>query len=166
MTRVPFAICLFTTVAVAVVAGGCAQEGENRSGLTAVTGPSAVVQNSGGTQGCSPGYWKKHSWAATGYSQSQTLESVFDIPDSLGLDDVTLLEALENGGGGVEALLRHAVAALLNVADPNVAYPIDVPQVLIDTINSVLASGDAASIELHKNQLDEWNNLHAPGFCD
>jgi hypothetical protein len=166
MKHLQSATLLVTAVGLVVITGGCAQEGENLSALNPVTGPTAIVQNSGGTQGCSPGYWKKHSWAGTGFSQNQTLESVFDVPDSLGLDDVTLLEALNTGGGGVDALLRHAVAALLNVAHPSVAYPIDVPQVLIDTINMVLASGDAAEIEIHKDQLDVWNNFHTPGFCD
>ena len=154
---------LFATVALAVTAG-CAQEGEVRSELVSITGPSAIVQNTG-FEGCSPGYWKKHSWAGTGFTQGQTLESVFNVPDSLGIDDMTLLEALENGGGGVEALLRHGVAALLNSGEGSVDYPISTADV-IAIINHALLAGDAAHTELMKNQLDEWNNLHAEGFCD
>lgn len=120
-----------------------------------------------GSEGCTPGYWKNHldAWAATGYSPGQTLESVFDVPDSLGLDNMTLLQAASSNGGGVMALLRHAVAALLGAAHPDVDYPITTAQV-IASVNAALASGDAATIETLKNRLDTWNNLHAPGFCD
>ena len=171
MNPMKYGTFLFATIALAVITVGCAQEGEVRSGLVSVTGPSAIVQNAGGNEGCSPGYWKKKSWAGTGFTQGQTLESVFNVPDSLGLDNVTLLEALETGGGGVEAFLRHAVAALLNAADPNVFYPLELDPAnptgeIIAVVNTALALNDAADIESRKNQLDEWNNLHAPGFCD
>ena len=66
-------------------------------------------------------------WGPTGLSPSQTLESVFNVPDSLGLDNKTLLQALSfEGGDGVAGasrnLLRHAVAALLNARHPLVDY--------------------------------------------
>jgi hypothetical protein len=120
-----------------------------------------------GNEGCTPGYWKNHTgaWAGTGYTTSQTLESVFDVPDSLGIDNVTLLQALGTGGGGVSALMRSAVAAILNAAHPSVDYPQTAAQT-IAAVNAALASGNAATIESLKNQLDGWNNLHAPGFCD
>jgi hypothetical protein len=76
------------------------------------------------------------------------------------------LEALETGGRGVEAFLRHAVAALLNAANPNVFYPLEPTGAVIAMVNAALALNDPADIESRKNQLDEWNNLHAPGFCD
>jgi Thrombospondin type 3 repeat len=120
-----------------------------------------------GLEGCTPGYWKNHTaaWAATGFSTAATLESVFDVPDGLGLDNVTLLQAVATGGGGVNALLRHAVSALLSAAHPSVDYPIGAAAVIAQ-VNAALASGNAATIENLKNQLDTWNNLHAPGFCD
>ena len=34
--------------------------------------------------------------------------------------DPTLLDALNSGGGGINALMRHAVAALLNASNPDV----------------------------------------------
>ena len=73
-------------------------------------------------EGCTPGYWKNHSgsWAATGYDPDD------DFDDTFGVDyfdpDITLCEALRNGGGGVNALGRHAVAALLNGAHGDVNY--------------------------------------------
>jgi hypothetical protein len=54
----------------------------------------------------------------------------------------------------------------LNAADPNVFYPLEPTGAVIEMVNTALALGDAADIESRKNQLDEWNNLHAPGFCD
>jgi hypothetical protein len=79
--------------------------------------------------GCTPGYWKQpqhwDSWV--GYEPTQLLCStdsnggVFDCPEGdlelkngLLLEEATLLDALKAGGGGLNAFLRHAVAALLN----------------------------------------------------
>jgi hypothetical protein len=162
MRHLQSAISLFTALALAVIAGACAQEGENRSALTAVTGPSAIVQNHGDPQGCSPGFWKNHPWPA-GVSRTATLQSIFDVPDALGLDNVTLFAALNTGGGGVNALLRQGVAAYLNAAHlGSPPYPINTFWVA-QAVNNALASGDYESI---KDQLDVWNNTHAPGFCD
>jgi len=115
-------------------------------------------------EGCTPGYWKNHpeSWPATGFSTGQTLESVFDVPDGLGLDSKTLLAALQTGGGGVNALLRHAVAALLNSAHPSVDYDLTTAQVISMT-NAALASGD---YEPTKDIFEGFNEQSAPGFCD
>jgi hypothetical protein len=119
-----------------------------------------------GGQGCSQGYWKNHaaSWPATGFTTGQTLESVFNVPDHLGLDNVSLLAALNTGGGGVSALMRQAVAALLNAAHPDVDYPATVSAIVAD-VNSALASGNNATIEALKNRLDTWNNLHGSKIC-
>ncbi len=119
-----------------------------------------------GAEGCTPGYWKNHpeDWPAAGYATNQTLESVFDVPDSLGLDNVTLMTAAQTGGGGVNALLRHAVAALLSAAHPDVDYP-QTTAAIISAVNAALASGNATTIENLKNQLESYNSKGAPGFC-
>ena len=93
-----------------------------------------------------------------GFDQDDTLEDVFDVPDSLGLDDVTLLEALSTGGGGVNALLRHAVAALLNASNPDVDSDFTVAQVIAAT-NAALASGD---YEAQKNIFAAANEQGCP----
>lgn len=118
--------------------------------------------------GCTPGFWKNHTdlWGPTGYSPSQTLESVFDVPDVLGLDNYTLLQALSFGGGPGAAgmaqnLLRQAVAALLNAAHPLVNYPMTVGAV-IGSVNYVLATLNRGTMETLKNQLDSFNNLGCP----
>jgi len=65
-------------------------------------------------EGRTPGYWKNHLSAWVGYSPNDSFEGKFGV-DIAG-PDVTLLQALQKGGGEFVALDRHAVAALLNAA--------------------------------------------------
>ena len=116
-------------------------------------------------EGLSHGYWKNHVSDWTGYSTSDTLESVFDIPDSFGLDDNTLLEALDFQGGPdladkAQILLRNAVASLLNAAHPNIDYPLSLVEVIAD-VNAALASEDGATMLALEAILDGYNNLGA-----
>jgi hypothetical protein len=113
-----------------------------------------------GREGLTPGFWKNHTnvWGPTGLSPNQTLESVFNVPDSLGLDNKTLLQALGTGGGGVSALFRQAVAAVLNAAHPLVDYPLTASSI-VSQVNTALASGNKNTIESLKDQLDSLNNL-------
>jgi hypothetical protein len=46
------------------------------------------------------------------------------------IEDPTLLQALEARGGGINALARHSVAALLNAASPAVSYGLSVDDVI------------------------------------
>ena len=115
-----------------------------------------------GGEGCTPGFWKNHPEAFPGeYSASTTLGSVFTgLPE--GYADLTFAQALELGGGGLNALLRHAVAALLNAASGDVDYPLTVQEV-IDATDLAISTGD---YETTKDLFDLFNNLTAPGFCD
>jgi hypothetical protein len=140
-----------------------------------VTGSGAIDnikvctrQESLGEEGCTPGFWKNHldQWATTGFSPSQTLESVFDVPDAYGVDDATLLQALSFPGGGSVAdaarvLLHHAVAALLNASHPGVDYPRTAASIIAD-VNAALASGSRSTMLSLKNLLDRDNNLGCP----
>ena len=72
--------------------------------------------------GCTPGYWKQlqhfDSWPAA-YQPNHYFGVVFGAgPPTLKLKD-----ALKRNGGGENAFLRHATAALLNAASPEVIYP-------------------------------------------
>ncbi len=114
-----------------------------------------------GSQGCTPGYWKQpqhfDSWSV--YTQTDSYDSVFGVtafPASL-----TLLGALAQGGGGINALGRHSTAALLNAVSPNVNYPISSSDVIALT-KAALDSGDATLIEQTKNQLESYNQLGCP----
>ena len=122
-----------------------------------------------GNEGCTPGFWKNHLGAWVGYAPGQTVESVFNVPDAFGLDNDTLEEALGYGGGSgltgsAKILLRAAVAAILNAASPSVDYPDNAADIISD-VNSALSSSRGTMLALAA-QLDTWNNLGAPPFCD
>lgn len=114
-----------------------------------------------GAQGCTPGYWKQpqHFDSWTVHTQTDTFDSVFGVtafPASL-----TLLQALQQGGGGINALGRHAVAALLNAVSPNVNYPITSADVIALT-QAAINSGNKTLIEQTKNRLESYNQLGCP----
>ncbi|GAA4415507.1 hypothetical protein GCM10023187_46030 [Nibrella viscosa] len=121
-----------------------------------------------GNEGCSPGYWKNNptAWATTNYSPAQTLESVFDVPDAFGLDNTTLLQALQGNGGSSLAdaaliLLRAGTTALLNAYHGDVDYPITQAQI-ITLVNAALSSGNRDTMLKLATTLDKYNNLVCP----
>jgi hypothetical protein len=69
-----------------------------------------------------------------------------------------LLDAVWLGGGGENALARHAVAALLNAAHPDINYYYSVSQILAG-VQAAYASGD---FEPFKSALDFANNAGCP----
>ena len=125
-------------------------------GLMGVASVSATKKK--GSEGCTPGYWKVDvhldSWAGTGYSPDQKFDTVFE--DAFG--EQTLLEVLWNGGGGLEALGRHTVAALLNSASGGVDYPYSTAMV-IGTFNGVYPGGNYEGV---KNIFAGFNELGCP----
>ena len=85
------------------------------------------------------------------------------MPDSFGLDNTSLVEALNFAGGSgtsgaAQILLRAAVAALLNSAHPDIDYPMTTNEV-IQAVNAALASNDRATMLALASQLDANNNL-------
>lgn len=130
---------------------------------TTTTTPTTTTTTSPpGNEGCTPGFWKTHpeDYPAT-YTPGTTLGSVFTglSPTYAGL---TLSSALSLGGGGLNALLRHAAAALLNAASDEVDYSYTTAEVVAMT-NAAIASG---SYEATKDVFDSANNAGAAGFCD
>jgi uncharacterized repeat protein (TIGR01451 family) len=118
-----------------------------------------------GGQGCTPGFWKnngdKHgasAWCDL-YSPSMRISDVFILNEPLvirgkgksTITDPTLLQALGANGGGVNAMVRHGVAAMLNACSECVKYPINNPWQVIfmieDTLNG--APGAYTVDELH-----------------
>ncbi|MCJ7706856.1 MAG: hypothetical protein MUO38_04470 [Anaerolineales bacterium] len=92
-------------------------------GISANVG-MATATPAAGREGCSPGFWKQpqhfDSWPAR-FQPGDSFAAVF-----LGLDgpaEPTLLQSLEMGGGGLNALMRQSTAALLNAASPAVEFP-------------------------------------------
>jgi hypothetical protein len=148
------------------VAGGTSSS--TSSSTSTSTSSTTSTTTPPGEEGCTPGFWKQpqHLDAWVIYSPDQTLESVFDVPDAFGLDDVTLLAALDFAGGpttadAAEVLLRQAVAALLNAASPDVDYPLTEAEIIAQ-VNAALATGDRATILALAEQLDTFNNLFCP----
>lgn len=111
-------------------------------------------------EGCTPGYWRQEqhfdSWVATGYATGDDFNTVFGV--SASFDPHTLLDAVWLGGGGENALARHAVAALLNAASPDVNYAYSVADVIAG-VQAAYASGD---FEPFKTDLDFANNAGCP----
>ena len=93
-------------------------------------------------EGCTPGFGKQEqhfsSWPEP-YLPKSDLAQTFGVDPLAG--DPTLLEGLEAKGGGLNALYRHAVAALLNAASDGLDYRYDVPTVLAMFV-AALVSGD------------------------
>lgn len=125
----------------------------------------------GGGEGCTPGYWKQEqhfdSWQD--YSTDDDFCTVFGLssglcgtdlqrPESGTLDDLTLLEALELRGGGVNALVRHAVAGLLNADNDDVSYDWSESEV----ISAFTGAIDGGDIEGTKDMLEEFNEQGCP----
>ncbi len=110
----------------------------------------------GGGEGLTPGYWKQshHFDDWVNFSPTDKYNTVFGVNDHPSL---TLLGALKRGGGGNQALGRHAVAAILNASHPNIDYDMTVPQI-IAAVQDAYATG---IFEPLKNQLDAFNNQGA-----
>jgi serine-aspartate repeat-containing protein C/D/E len=122
-----------------------------------------VVCEKTGAEGLTPGFWKnnaaRHDASAwMGYSPDQTVASVFGSAFG-GLGSLTLVEALGTAGGGVNALLRHSVAAVLNAAHTEVDYAMSTGQI-ISAVQAAV-SGGAGAIEQLKDQFDGYNNAGA-----
>ncbi|WP_073065954.1 hypothetical protein [Fodinibius roseus] len=68
------------------------------------------------------------------------------------------MEGLELRGGKVNALIRHAVAALLNASNPDVSYDLSVSEV-VEKFNDSVSGGD---IEATKNNFESFNEQGCP----
>lgn len=118
-------------------------------------------------EGCTPGYWRQpqHFDSWVGHDTDDLFGDVFDLPGSLDRPehrtdpaDVELLDALKLKGGGVNALMRHAVAALLNAASGDVSYDLTQGQV-ISKFNAAIGGGD---VEATKDELEAFNEQGCP----
>lgn len=125
------------------------------------SGPAIKEFRKVGGEGLTPGFWKNNAskkgasaWTAP-YTPSTKLNTIgFVLPGTLG--NLTMLKALELGGGGINALIRHAVAAVLNAAHPEIDYGIATPAEVIAQVNAAVASGTSA-INALKDLLEGFN---------
>jgi hypothetical protein len=115
------------------------------------------------TQGCTLGYWKNHTnrWCES-YRTCDRFGDVFaNAPASLA--NLSLLQALNLGGGGIYNLARQGCAALLNACSGEVAYAgySDSTQAVIDAVNQAYAAGGTAP-GIMGAQMDFYNNSGCP----
>ncbi len=112
-----------------------------------------------GFQGCTPGFWRNHpeDWPPP-FSPGQDFDHVFSV-DAFD-PNKSLMQAVELGGGGLSALARHGVAALLNAAAPDVNYPIGVADV-IELVRLAIQTGGSL-IEQTKDLLEGYNEANCP----
>jgi hypothetical protein len=113
-----------------------------------------------GGQGCSHGFWKNHpeAWPAP-FTPSTPFSEVFEDA----FPGLTLLQVLEQGGGGLDALGRQVVAALLNAASAPVDFALSVEEVigLFDEIWPI-DPGDPLRIEMRKDYFEFLNDQTCP----
>jgi cysteine-rich repeat protein len=122
-------------------------------------GCSSACQTELRYDGCTPGYWKQYqhfdSWTAPYYPTTK-FSSVFENA----FPNKTLLQVLQGEGGGLIALGRHTVAALLNAQSGGVNYKLTVAEV-ISRFNSVFP-GTPAQYEALKNRFESFNVQGCP----
>jgi len=120
----------------------------------------------GGGEGCTPGYWKQsqHFDSWTNHLPDDPFDNVFD-PDDQDLRrpergstaDITLLQALGLRGGGVNELIRHTVAALLNAASGDVSYDLNESDV-----TSRYTAAIGGDVEGQKEEFAAFNEQGCP----
>jgi hypothetical protein len=112
-----------------------------------------------GDEGCTPGYWKQDqhfdSWPAP-YTPNMLFSDVFEDA----FPGQTLLDVVSNGGGQLDALGRHTVAALLNGASGDVNYEFSDEEV-IDLFNDIYPGTDD-EYEALKDTFEYNNELGCP----
>jgi uncharacterized repeat protein (TIGR01451 family) len=129
-----------------------------------------------GGEGCTPGFWKNNAknWGANAWCEDfdpgDLFYEVFELPGPVVLNangkkiysNPTLLEALDANGGGINALARHAVAALLNTCSECVDYAYSDVGALIADVHDAIVSGDANAIQALHEELAYYNEAGCP----
>lgn len=113
----------------------------------------------GGGEGCTPGYWKNHTGNWVGFSTGDDFDTVFGV--DLFNPDIDLETAVNLPGNSLNAFARHATAALLNAAHPQVSYDHTVAEV-IQKVQDAVANN---TVEATKDEFDDLNNQGSP-LCD
>ncbi len=142
--RLAFGLVVLTTMALVI-------------GVMGVTGVSASKKK--GSEGCTPGYWKQSQHFDSWTSPYDPGDSFTSAGFENAFPGMTLLQVLEQGGGGLNALGRHTVAALLNTASGGVDYPYHSTSTVINAFNDVYPGGDYEGL---KNIFAGFNELGCP----
>lgn len=124
------------------------------------------------SQGCGLGFWKQaqHFGLWEGANPDDLFSAHFgrDIEIRVKKKDgggttegPTLLQALKAPGGGVNALARQAVAALLNAQSEAVDYGLTSGDVIL-MFQAAFDDGSKAAIEAQKDTFETLNELTCP----
>jgi hypothetical protein len=142
--------------------GGLVSPAHKRS-LPQISHYNVCYQVTGSGEGCTPGYWRNHGDRWSGAAPGDDFDTTFGV--DLFNPDITLGQAIWLGGGGVNALARHATAALLNsyggVPNSNgvtVVYPYTTLQV-IQMVQDAVAND---TIETTKDLFEAANEAGCP----
>jgi hypothetical protein len=103
-------------------------------------------------EGCGVGYWKNHTRA---WPRPYTPDTLFDDVFEETFPDKTLLDVLEQGGGGLHALGRQTVAALLNAASGDIHYRFT-ERAVVEMFNDASPDG---TVELLKKRFEFFNEM-------
>jgi len=130
----------------------------------------------GGQEGCTPGFWKnngdKHGASAwcERFSPSDPISMHFVLNDPLVIrgkgksttTDPTLLQALDANGGGVNAMIRHGIAAMLNACSDCVQYEYSSPDDVISMIEGALNGDGPYTVDELHSMFAEANEAGCP----
>jgi len=105
-----------------------------------------------GSEGCTPGYYKNHTAIGSGL----LFETVFE-DTAVTSPTTTLQQATHIGGGGVNALVRHAAAAYLNTLND-----VDYLFHTADVVAMFNAANPSTNVEGTKNLFAAQNELGCP----
>ncbi len=150
--------------------------------LAFVAVPSASAVVVGDSQGCTPGYWKQRhhfdSWQEAKPGQLFTTKFEIGTPTVDPLNGLTMLQALQGGGGGDlvgarRILARAAAAAFLNAAydapdGSAMLFPwrrdvaSDFRPALVPTVRAAITGTNRQAMLNLAAWLDRDNNLGCP----
>ena len=106
-----------------------------------------------GNEGCTPGYWKQDQHFGNWPVALSTTYA--DAGFTFGLGSKTLLAGLATGGGGINALGRHAAAAYLNSLSSGVDFSLTTAEVVAIANGTGIYAG--LSVEERKDLLEAAN---------
>jgi hypothetical protein len=125
-----------------------------QTGSTTVTLPENCLPVQ--LSGCTPGYWKQKQHFDSWVDPYDPDDLFDDLPGfANAFPGLTLLEVLGLNGGGLNALGRHTVAAILNSAG---GFGLDLGD-LADAFNEAVATGNYETL---KNALEFFNEQGCP----
>lgn len=120
---------------------------------------AALAIREGGGEGCSPDYWRQRYHFGS-WPNPPSPETPFAEVFENAFPGATLLRALTQRGGGLNALGRETVAAFANAASPDVDYDL-IPQQVVDLFNGVYP-GDRDAYNNLKSMFQGFNQQVCP----